>query len=169
MALSATQSLTLNVAIIALLGLCSVTYCAQNSQRFVYSMGLGKRYSPYSFGLGKRGDLYVPVKDVRGRHVFSFGLGKRDADVNADFEPFDQSDYQMDQEVMQEEKRGGGGRAYSFGLGKRPDSGKSFYSFGLGKRDITQEEARSPLVSLTNTHEAAKEKGKIFNFAFLFE
>ncbi|OQV17228.1 hypothetical protein BV898_08626 [Hypsibius exemplaris] len=154
------------VVLLSLQLVCVTQGASSNGQRFYYSMGLGKRmYTPYSFGLGKRSggigdDLYVPVRDTRGRHAYSFGLGKRGGDEILLPEPMlldgEDSDYFADPW----DKRGGRAGAYSFGLGKRAgESGKSFYSFGLGKRDVAVEEEKSPVVSVAD-NKSSKGKGQ---------
>lgn len=112
-----------------------------NKRMKQYSFGLGKRApKQYSFGLGKRPD---------GK-LYSFGLGKRSPfpydeydsathSLEDDFE--NNSQVNVDDTVKRAAGGPGGGRLYSFGLGKRgrsqeePRQGRSMmYNFGLGKR-----------------------------------
>lgn len=115
MALSFAHMVTFSACLTFLLLVSS--FEAAPHERYMYSMGLGKRlYSPYSFGLGKRGGS--------DRHRFAFGLGKRSSgDVYSEPTDMDEGvvvDRDEDADYwMEEEKRASRPSVYSFGLGKR--------------------------------------------------
>ena len=160
MAASFAHTMTLSLGLTLLLLVCSYE-AAVPAERFMYSMGLGKRvYKPYSFGLGKRaGD----------RHRFAFGLGKRNMDELYN-EPADLDERMVVDEdpeyFMEEEKRAMRPSAYSFGIGKRakPQQDRSYYSFGLGKRDVVLAENQNPLAETSVPQASPAEKGTSIAF-----